>query len=53
VEKKVAFVPGGPFYAENVKLNTFRLNFSMPSLKDIQTGIQIMGDIIKGEFLDK
>jgi 2-aminoadipate transaminase len=53
VEQKVAFVPGGPFYAEDVKLNTFRLNFSMPSLKDIQKGIQIMGDIIKGEFLNK
>ena len=38
---------------KNRKLNTFRLNFSMPTLKNIQKGIQIMGDIIKGEFLDK
>ncbi len=53
VEKKVAFVPGGPFYAENAKQSTFRLNFSMPTLKNIQKGIRIMGDIIKGEFLDK
>ena len=50
VEKKVAFVPGEPFYAEDPKPNTFRLNFSMPTLKNIQKGIQIMGDIIKGEF---
>jgi len=53
VEKKVAFVPGGPFYAENPKENTFRLNFSMPSRENIRKGIRIMGETIKGEFLNK
>ena len=52
VEKKVAFVPGGPFYAQAPKLNTFRLNFSMPTKENIEKGIKIMGDTIKGEFLD-
>ena len=47
VEKKVAFVPGGPFYAEDPRENTFRLNFSMPAIPDIKKGIKIMGDILK------
>jgi 2-aminoadipate transaminase len=50
VEKKVAFVPGAPFYAEDPRENTFRLNFSMPSLQNIKKGIRIMGETIKGEF---
>jgi 2-aminoadipate transaminase len=51
--KKVAFVPGAPFYAEDPKVNTFRLNFSMPSRENIRKGIRIMGDTLKGEFLNK
>lgn len=47
VDKKVAFVPGGPFYAESPKENTFRLNFSMPAIESIKKGIKIMGDTIK------
>ncbi len=47
VEKKVAFVPGAPFYAENPRANAFRLNFSMPSVESIRKGIKIMGDTIK------
>jgi 2-aminoadipate transaminase len=47
VAKKVAFVPGGPFYAENPRTNAFRLNFSMPTIENIQKGIKIMGDILK------
>jgi len=46
VAKKVAFVPGGPFYAENPKENAFRLNFSMPTIENIHKGIQIMGEIL-------
>lgn len=51
VRRKVAFVPGAPFYAEDPRRNAFRLNFSMPSRKNIQKGIRIMGDTLKGEFL--
>lgn len=47
VEKKVAFVPGGPFYAENQEKNAFRLNFSMPDAENIRRGIAIMGEILK------
>jgi len=47
VEKKVAFVPGAPFYAAAPKNNTFRLNFSMPSEADIIKAVDIMGKVIK------
>ncbi len=47
VAQKVAFVPGGPFYAENPKLNAFRLNFSMPTIENIQKGVKTMGEILK------
>ncbi|MBQ3274636.1 MAG: PLP-dependent aminotransferase family protein [Christensenellaceae bacterium] len=47
VENKVAFVPGEPFYAKNGRKNTFRLNFSMPSVDDIYKAIGIMGRILR------
>ena len=47
VERKVAFVPGGPFFAVSPKANTFRLNFSMPTEENIIKGIEIMGNVIK------
>lgn len=47
VERKVAFVPGGPFYARDPHKNTLRLNFSMPSKENIQKGIAIIGEVIK------
>ena len=47
VENKVAFVPGEPFYAKNGRKNTFRLNFSMPSVEDIYKAIGIMGRILR------
>lgn len=50
VPRKVAFVPGGPFYAENARENAFRLNFSMPTIENIHKGIEIMGEIL-GEKL--
>lgn len=39
VENKVAFVPGTSFYADGGHLNTLRLNFSMPDLDQIETGV--------------
>lgn len=47
VPQKVAFVPGGPFYAENPEENAFRLNFSMPTIENIHKGIGIMGEILR------
>ncbi len=46
-EKNVAFVPGMPFYANENKHNTFRLNYSNSSDEAIEKGIKRLGLIIK------
>ncbi|MEA4853390.1 MAG: PLP-dependent aminotransferase family protein [Christensenella sp.] len=50
VAEKVAFVVGPPFFAEGGHENTLRMNFSMPSIADIETGVEKMGRIIR-EFV--
>jgi len=47
IECKVAFVPGAPFYADGSGANHIRMNFSMPSIPDIETGVERMGRIIR------
>ncbi|TVX92208.1 PLP-dependent aminotransferase family protein [Paenibacillus agilis] len=49
VQKGVAFVPGFPFYVEDCKRNTMRLNFSFASPDVIRTGMERLGEAI-GEF---
>jgi 2-aminoadipate transaminase len=39
VEKGVAFVPGAPFYVNEPKNNTFRLNFSHSTPETIELGM--------------
>ena len=46
-EQNVAFVPGGPFYANDGEDNTFRLNYSNSSDKMIEEGIKRLGKILK------
>ena len=47
VEKKVAFVPGGSFYANGGHENTMRLNYSnMPDEKIVE-GIKRLAEVIK------
>lgn len=48
-EIKVAFVPSEAFASNNVmqKINGIRLNFSRPSLKEIDVGIEKLGRLIK------
>jgi DNA-binding transcriptional MocR family regulator len=43
---KIAFVPGHAFHANGEGKNTLRLNFSHPSIKNIQTGIAELGQCI-------
>lgn len=46
VEKNVAYIPGGAFYPEGEKENTFRLNFSnMPEDKIVE-GIRRIGEVL-------
>ena len=47
-EKKVAFVPGSPFYANGGGENTLRLSFSSVAPDVIEEGIRRLGEVIKG-----
>ena len=45
VDKGVAYVPGTYFYPDGGHLNTFRLNFSMCSVEQIEKGMEKLNDI--------
>lgn len=49
IEKNVAFVPGTHFYPEGGHENTLRLNFSMQEAENIRTGMQRLGEALRGE----
>ena len=49
VEKKAAYVPGTHFYAYGGHENTFRLNFSMSSVKDIHRGMEILDSVFAAQ----
>lgn len=51
VERKVAYVPGSPFYALGGGENTMRLSFCTATPEQIETGIRALGDTIR-EALD-
>jgi 2-aminoadipate transaminase len=50
IEKKVAFVPGGPFHANGGGENTMRLNFSNAQPDLIREGIARLGQVLKDEL---
>ncbi len=47
LELNVAFVPGGSFYPNGGKENTFRLNYSNMSEEKIKEGIKRLGKVLK------
>ncbi|MCK5345997.1 MAG: aminotransferase class I/II-fold pyridoxal phosphate-dependent enzyme, partial [Candidatus Heimdallarchaeota archaeon] len=47
VEKKVAFVPGAPFYPNEGGNNNLRLNFSFSNPDEIKEGIERLAEAIK------
>jgi 2-aminoadipate transaminase len=47
VEKKVAYVPGSPFFPNGGGENTLRLNFSNASDEDIMEGMNRLGEVFK------
>jgi 2-aminoadipate transaminase len=51
VDAGVAFVPGTHFYPDGGHLNTIRLNFSMPSLEQIDKGCDILKGVIEKSML--
>ena len=50
LQQKVAFVPGYSFFPAGGGHNTMRLNFSYPLPDVIETGIQRLGQILKGRM---
>lgn len=47
LEKKVAFVPGDPFYIGIKNANTMRLNYTNADCETIEEGIRRLGDLLK------
>lgn len=47
IDRKVAYVTGRPFHCDNSGSHTMRLNYSFPSVKQIETGIKQLADAIK------
>ncbi len=46
IEKKVAFVPGHPFYVNPDKVNTLRLNYTNADVETIRTGIKRLSEVL-------
>lgn len=46
IEKKVAFVPGHPFYVNPKTVNTLRLNYTNADSETIKTGIKRLADAL-------
>lgn len=46
LEKKIAFVPGGSFFPNGGKENTFRINFSNMPNDRIVKGLQMIGEVL-------
>lgn len=47
LEKKVAFVPGDPFYIQADNINTMRLNYTNADCETIDEGIRRLGELLK------
>jgi DNA-binding transcriptional MocR family regulator len=45
-EERVAFVPGGPFFAEHPTANAIRLSYSLPTDAEIESGVARLGRLI-------
>ena len=45
-EERVAFVPGGPFFAEVQSANAIRLSYSLPTDAQIEEGVQRLARLI-------
>ncbi|MBC3871545.1 aminotransferase-like domain-containing protein [Undibacterium oligocarboniphilum] len=50
IQQNVAFVPGGPFYANEAEKNTMRLSFVTVSPERINEGIEKLGKLIKARI---
>jgi 2-aminoadipate transaminase len=53
VEKKVAYVIGSAFHTDGRGKNTLRINFSYPTLEDIELGIKRLAQVIEEQSKEK
>lgn len=53
IKKKVAFVPGNPFYVNRPDANTLRLNFSCVDEATIHIGIKRLGEAVQELIKEK
>ncbi len=51
INRKVAFVPGDPFYVNKTGVNTLRLNYSSVDEDTITVGIKRLGEVLKDMML--
>ena len=51
IKRKVAFVPGGPFFPNGGQENTLRLNFSNMEEARIEEGVSIIADVLN-DYVD-
>lgn len=51
LEQRVAFVPGGSFFPNENKENTFRINYSNMSEDKIKKGLRIIAEVVKEEMI--
>ncbi len=49
-EERVAFVPGGPFFATDPRANTLRLSYSLPGPADIDEGVRRLARVIQARL---
>ena len=47
LDRKVAFVPGDPFYTDIENVNTMRLNYTNADCQTIEEGIRRLGELLK------
>ncbi|MDD1776241.1 MAG: PLP-dependent aminotransferase family protein, partial [Candidatus Methanomethylicus sp.] len=47
VKNDVAYVPGSPFYPNGGGKNTMRINYSYPTVEQIEEGIKKLGQVIR------
>ncbi len=50
IKENVAYVVGSAFYGENPKYNSLRLNFSYPTLEEIDEGVKRLAKVISSKL---
>ncbi|MER3486930.1 MAG: PLP-dependent aminotransferase family protein, partial [Chloroflexota bacterium] len=52
-ERGVEYLPGATCYVDGSGANQMRLSFSFPTEEQIERGVRILGEIIRGELMEQ